>query len=319
MDKKVLILIIAGVIGILILGGIFYYIGIKVEEEQDVSSGQDEEIGEEAGEKPAEQKAPEKKPEAETSTPAKKAAFPDTGDFKIFYDKTENPKYANLNNIIKSSGVFEGLADFLNQILILQKDFPIIFGECGEPNAFYSPRDKQIAICDELLVDFAVNFAQFTKTEEELDTAITDATYFILFHELGHGLIDIYNLLYSGKEEDVVDQLATVILINLSEDGARAAITGANYFYLTSSQIGEGYPFWDEHSLNQQRYYNILCWVYGSDPKKYSDFVGAYGLPQERAVWCEREYQKISDFWDVTIYPFLQDKIRQEMDKSNNQ
>lgn len=308
-----------GVVIILILGGIFYYIGVQEEkDEQDAVSQQDEEASEKIGEEFIEQKTSEKKPEEEKSTSAKKAAFPDTGDFKIFYDKTENPDFTRLNNIIKSSGVFESLADFLNQILILQKDFPIIFGECGEPNAFYSPRDKQIAICDELLVDFATNFAQFTKTEEELDTAITDATYFILFHELGHGLIDVYNLLYSGKEEDVVDQLATVISINLTEEGARAAITGANYFYLTSSQIGEGYPFWDEHSLNQQRYYNILCWVYGSDPKKYSDFVGAYGLPKERAVWCEREYQKMSDFWDVTIYPFLQEKIREQMDKNNN-
>jgi hypothetical protein len=321
MDKRILILIIAvGVVGILILGGVFYYIGVKEEkkQEQDAASQQDEEKGGETDDKIDEQKAPEKKPETETSTTTKKSAFPDTGDFKIVYAETENPKYANLNNIIKNSGVFENLADFLNQILILQKDFPIIFGQCDTVNAFYSPQEKRIIICDELLENFGENFAYFTKTEEELDTAITDATYFILFHELGHGLIDVYDLVYSGKEEDVVDQLATVILLNLSEEGARAAVTGANYFYLTSSQIGEGYPFWDEHSLNQQRYYNILCWVYGSNPQKYGSFVGAYGLPQERAVWCEREYQKMSDFWDVAIYPFVQEKIRQGLDKNNN-
>ncbi|MFA4833890.1 MAG: DUF4344 domain-containing metallopeptidase [Patescibacteria group bacterium] len=243
-------------------------------------------------------------------------ALSDLGDFKIVYGETQNPKYAGLNELIKNSSVFENIASFLNLLLILQKDFPITFKECGFVNAYYTLEGKEIVICDELLEDFSYNFAYFINTEDELDKAVTDATFFIFFHELGHGLIDIYNLTYSGREEDVADQLSTVVLANLGEDGARAAITGANMFYITSSQIDAGsYPFWDEHSLNQQRYYNILCWVYGSNPEKYNDFVGTYGLPEERAVRCQREYEKMSQFWDVAIDPYVKEEIKKEMNK----
>ncbi|MCG2690049.1 DUF4344 domain-containing metallopeptidase [Candidatus Parcubacteria bacterium] len=249
-------------------------------------------------------------------TPPTKTVLLDLGDFKIFYGPTQNAFYEGLNQLVKDSGVFEGIANFLNVILILQKDFPITFQQCGFINAYYTLEGKEIVICTELLENFAQNFSYFTKSESELDRAITDATFFILFHELGHGLLDIYDLTYSGKEEDVADQLSTIALISFGEDGVRAAITGANLFYITSSNIDAGtYPFWDEHSLNQQRYYNILCWVYGSDSQKYNDFVGVYGLPQERAVRCEREYEKMSEFWDVAILPFVKEEVKSLMEE----
>jgi hypothetical protein len=241
---------------------------------------------------------------------SKKLAFEDVGDFKIVYGETQNPRYTYFNEIIKNSGSFENLAVFLNKVFILPQDFPIIFKECGFVNAYYTSEDKEIVICDELLESFTQNFSYIVGTKEEVDKAVSGATYFILFHELGHGLINIYNLTYSGKEEDVADQLASVILTSLGEDGPKAAITGANFFYISSSQIGEGYPFWDEHSLNQQRYYNILCWVYGSNPQKFNYFVGTYGLPQDRAARCQYEYEKMLEFWEVTIAPYARARIR---------
>jgi len=257
-----------------------------------------------------------KKEETKEEPVAEKTTLQDLGDFKIFYGPTQNPSYTGMNEVIKKSQVFEKVAATLNFILVLPKDFPITFAECGFANAYYTSDTKEIIICNELLEQFGQNFAYFVQTEAELDQAITDATYFILYHELGHGLIDIYNLNYSGREEDVVDQLSTLILSLAGEAGTRAAIAGANYFYLTSSQIDtSSYPFWDTHSMNQQRYYNILCWVYGSNPEKYNDLVNPSALPQERAVWCQREYQKISDFWDITIYPYLQEDIKKIMEE----
>jgi len=314
MSKKILVVLIGATV--LVGGGFFVYNYFpEYFPEEDVGTpGEEQDLGDEE-EVVKEEEPAGQEPEAEEATSSKKTAFLDAGDFKIVYGETQNYDYANLNLLISNSQVFENLVAFLNQILILQKDFPIIFQQCDTVNAFYNPQEDVIIICDELLQNFAQNFAYFVKSEEELDKAITAATYFILFHELGHGLIDIYDLTYSGKEEDVADQLASVVLINLSEDGAKAAITGANYFYITSSEIGPGFPFWDEHALNQQRYYNILCWVYGSNPQKYNYFVGTYGLPQERAVQCPREYQKMSDFWDITIYPYLQEKIKEQIEQ----
>jgi len=244
------------------------------------------------------------------SNSSKKLAFEDTGDFKVVYGKTQNPRYAEYNKLLESSRGFENIAAFLNNAFILQNDFPIVIEECGFINAYYTSDEKKIVICDELLENFTQNFTYIVNTKEEVDRAVTGAAYFILFHELGHGMIDIYALTYSGKEEDVADQLASVILTGLGEDGPKAAITGANYFYITSSEIGSGYAFWDEHALNQQRYYNILCWVYGSNPQKFNYFVGTYGLPQDRAERCQSEYEKMFEFWNATLTPYVKAQIK---------
>ncbi len=241
---------------------------------------------------------------------SKKLAFEDKGDFKIIYGKTQNPRYAYLNEMIKKSGSFETLAVFLNEAFILPQDFPIILKECGFVNAYYDSKGKEIVMCDELLENLSQNFSYILNTKEEVDSAVSGAAFFILFHELGHGLINVYNLSYSGKEEDVADQLASVILTGLGENGPKAAITGANFFYITSSQVGEGTAFWDEHSLNQQRYYNILCWVYGSNPPKFNYFVGNYGLPQDRAARCQYEYKKMLEFWDTALAPYVKMQIK---------
>ena len=241
---------------------------------------------------------------------SKKLAFEDTGDFKIVYGKTQNSRYAEYNKLLESSKGFESIAAFLNGAFILQKDFPIVIEECGFVNAYYTSDEKKIVICDELLDNLTQNFSYIINTKEEVDRAVTGAAYFILFHELGHGMIDVYGLTYSGKEEDVADQLASVILTGLGEDGPKAAITGANYFYITSSEISPGYAFWDEHALNQQRYYNILCWVYGSNPPKFNYFVGTYGLPQDRAARCQYEYEKMFKFWDANLTPYVKVQIK---------
>jgi len=278
MSKKKIIILLASIV--LVLAGL-YYLGTNEMPDQNNQSGT-----------------------------FKKLAFEDKGDFKIVYGETQNPKYTEHNKLLKDSGALENFAAFLNSVFILPQDFPIIFQQCDTVNAFYSQKDKEIIICDELLENLFQNFSYIVEPGDELNKAVSGATYFIIFHELGHGLIDVYDLTYSGKEEDVADQLASVILTGMGEDGPKVAITGANFFYITGSQIGEGYPFWDEHSLNQQRYYNILCWVYGSNPSKYNYFVGTYGLPEDRAARCQYEYEKMFEFWDAALTPYVKARLK---------
>ena len=61
------------------------------------------------------------------------------------------------------------------------------------------------------------------------------------------------------------------------------------------------------HSLNEQRYFNLLCWTYGSNPSENQYLVDEGFLPQNRAVWCADEYQKLSNSWDRLLEPNLKD------------
>ncbi len=64
-------------------------------------------------------------------------------------------------------------------------------------------------------------------------------------------------------------------------------------------------PYWDEHSLNEQRFYNTVCLIYGSDPDAWDDLVGEDDLPEERAEQCPDEYKQISTSWNRLLKPFL--------------
>ena len=60
-------------------------------------------------------------------------------------------------------------------------------------------------------------------------------------------------------------------------------------------------PFWDEHSLDAQRVYNIACLIYGSDPEVYNDLVGDDGLPSDRAERCPDEFAQKVKSWEKLL------------------
>ena len=51
-------------------------------------------------------------------------------------------------------------------------------------------------------------------------------------------------------------------------------------------------PYWNNHSLNIQRFYSIACLLYGNDPRTFADLPGAIGMPAARADGCAAEWQK---------------------------
>jgi hypothetical protein len=63
--------------------------------------------------------------------------------------------------------------------------------------------------------------------------------------------------------------------------------------------------FWDEHSLDVQRYYNILCWFFGSNPQENQTIVSEEGLAEERAIRCPGEHQQIYTSWGRLLSPYM--------------
>jgi hypothetical protein len=241
---------------------------------------------------------PSPTPTSQTSTPTgagtgTKAA--DRGDFKPFYSSASDPTNQVIENAAKDSRLVEEIASGLNQAFSLPRDVAIGMGECGEPNAFYSASDKQLIICYEL---FAFLLKVFQSDTDKVAGALT----FIIFHELGHAVIDIYQLPAVGREEDAADQLAALVLISGGADEAESVIAAAEFFDKISSNELD---FADEHSLNQQRVYNILCWLYGSNPKKYSTIVTSGILPQSRAERCPDEYNQVERSWNKLLEPYV--------------
>lgn len=242
-----------------------------------------------------------------TNTEKKKpntSAKEDKGDFIVSYPGVKDMKYQELDASIKQQKILENAAKQLNAALSLPRDITLSSLDCGTPNAFYQPTKHTIYICYELMELFYKVFENKGVAPAEANQRMFNAIQFVFLHELGHSLIHNYELGVTGKEEDASDQLATYVSIEEVENGEENALNGALTFILLSeNQDTKNLPYYDEHSLGPQRYYNILCWLYGHNPQKYQHLVPK-SLPEERAVRCSDEYAKFTKYWKKELKPF---------------
>jgi hypothetical protein len=224
--------------------------------------------------------------------------------FAVTYNPSQNPGHEQWRQVLSQNHVFEKVASRLNQTVRLPTSVAIELVDCNTVNAFYDPSHKRIIVCYELLDYFVSVFKGNTKDAAELGNAVLGATMFSFYHESGHGLIHLLDLPAVGREEDSVDQLATLILIASGDDGVAMALSGAYWFQL-QAKSDRKLAFWDEHGFDGQRFYNIVCLIYGSNPEKYDAFVSSGTLPKERAQRCPEEYVKIHNAWEKLLQPHL--------------
>lgn len=140
------------------------------------------------------------------------------------------------------------------------------------------------------------------------DAPVDDVYLHTLVHEVGHVLYSQYDLPLLAREEDAADALASVLLLEYADNGAKVVLNAATMFGLESqdSTVLEDTRFWSEHSLDIQRYYTTLCHVYGSNPEGYGDLVNDEdGLSVERAAGCVKEYERIRKGWLDVLQPYL--------------
>jgi hypothetical protein len=215
----------------------------------------------------------------------------DSGDFVLSI--RQGGSYTPYEQSLRQSEFLRGIVDHLNSLLALEEDIPIHVRECGTPNAFYDSSTRTVTLCYDLMADTAARFAEVELSSTEYQEAMSGAMTFILLHEIGHALIDVYDAPSTGREEDAADNFATLLLLAQGYDGAKSVAFAAGFW---ATRIGST-PAWDEHSLDEQRVYNLLCYLYGSDPEAYASIVPSEVLPQERAERCPDEYAKIRSAW----------------------
>jgi hypothetical protein len=194
----------------------------------------------------------------------------------------------------------------LNDRIALPFDIDISFQDCDEPGAYYDPETHGLTLCHQLIDEYYQLFSRGIKDEKKLDEAVMCATAATFFHELGHALIDVWKLPVTGKEEDAVDQLSTLVLIDHTEEGEKLALDWALSFkYYAERDKRLEKLYWDEHSFDEQRYYDIICLIYGRDPERHAGLVGDATLPEERAELCREDYPKIYASWARLLQPHL--------------
>jgi hypothetical protein len=178
-----------------------------------------------------------------------------------------------------------------------------------EPGEDGDEHDRpRIIMCYELIPDYLELFARDTEDPKEIGEQVVSAMYFTFFHEVGHALVDNLALPVVGREEDAVDQLATLLLLQMGDQGVGAAFAAANAFaaeQLAANEDDDGPELWDEHSMSGQRMYDMLCMIYGSNPEAFAELVGDDGVPETRADQCPGSYEQTVRAWQALLQPHL--------------
>jgi hypothetical protein len=144
---------------------------------------------------------------------------------------------------------------------------------------------------------------------EQLAEFVSGNMLFVLLHELGHTTIEELDLPVLGKEEDAADAFASLTLIHIKSEFSEHVLAEAakGWFMADRRDSKEGEPvvYYDEHGLNQQRAFQIVCYMVGADPVRFKDLAEETKLPKDRQQSCSEDYRTAAKAWGVLLQPHV--------------
>jgi hypothetical protein len=147
------------------------------------------------------------------------------------------------------------------------------------------------------------------QAKKQLVEFVVGNIIFVMAHEMGHALISEMNMPVLGREEDAADSFAIVTALKLHTAGSeRVLIEAAKGWVLSSKRDkkqGNKLAFYDEHGLDLQRSYNVVCFLVGFDPEKFKTLAAETKLPEERQTSCVRDYKTTTWSWDEMLKPHV--------------
>ena len=132
---------------------------------------------------------------------------------------------------------------------------------------------------------------------------------FVVFHEMGHALAGQLRLPILGHAEDAADSFATLALLDEgSEFSVNVLVQAARGMFLMDRRDrknGDAPDFYDAHSLDRQRAFQIVCLMVGSEAKQFKELADRVHLPESRQRSCRDDYDSAKNAWQSVLKPHL--------------
>jgi hypothetical protein len=254
---------------------------------------------------------------AATHVEARKAA-PEPNRIDIAYVKPKSAGNEPAYKLLAEHQVLEKIRELLSPLRLPHRIL-LQTRDCDGISNAWSNEDS-VTVCYEYVNDIWKNApAQTTPTGiAPIDTLIGPLLD-VFLHEAAHAIFASLQTPLLGREEDAADQFSAYMMLKFDKDEARRLILGSAYQYkgdMASPTITiKQQNFADEHGTPAQRFFNLLCTAYGSDPKLFADVVEKGFLPEERAVGCEREYVQLSRAFTTLIGPHVDARLARKLNK----
>ena len=191
-------------------------------------------------------------------------------------------------------------------------------------NAWYRREDSgpTVTVCYELLKTISQSMPKETTADgiTPMDAVVGQAVWLVL-HEVGHAVFDIFHVPIFGHSEDAADNFATYVMLQFGQKQAWRWINGAAWAwrgyvadYRTDPVIQQKLVgFASNHGQPQERFYNLMCLAYGADPTTFAELTKSGFLPPNRAPNCKYEYQTLLDAVDQEIEPHVDQVVRRRV------
>jgi hypothetical protein len=233
----------------------------------------------------------------------------DKGKAVPFYGSASSSEQQQFLDAAKNSHLADRMASVVNGSLYLRQNLAVGFESCGRVNAFFEPQRSAIVVCTEFLemvaktakadIDFMMKLPR-----EQFAKGIDGLLWGVFFHELGHAVIAINRVPVTGREEDVADEFSAWYAMNFLDVSRTPVIAPTIWLWgrmakersIPTMAEDERKGFLaNEHSLDEQRIYNIACLALGSGTESGARAAAFAKLPEQRAQRCQSEYAR-ADF-----------------------
>lgn len=202
-------------------------------------------------------------------------------------------RWRDLQAEVRDSGVLEDAAQDLTSSVALPEALTVEVTSCDDGTG-YLQGEALVEMC---LQDLATTREELEQADvDDVDATVRGIWRETFAHEAGHAVIDLLDLPFTGREEDVADQFAAWRLAESGDEEDVDALLSSALEYSVLASAYEADPN-DEHASDAARAVNYLCYVYGSDPDAWGQLVDDEPLTQERADQCPDEWEQLRLGW----------------------
>lgn len=150
---------------------------------------------------------------------------------------------------------------------------------------------------------------------------------FATLHEVGHLTIQDLGLPVLGREEDAADSFAVINMLKFDNQFSDTILIQASRGWFMSDLRAKKQKvpmvFYDEHGLDRQRAYNIVCLMVGGNAEKFAKAAELTKMPEERQGNCEGDFSNASWSWNKVLETHMrkpdQEKVAVEVKYGESQ
>jgi len=169
--------------------------------------------------------------------------------------------------------------------------------------------EQRVVQTTALIADYPRVAGLSDEEKRKLVEFVSGNMLFVFGHEAGHALINELGIPVIGREEDGADSFSTLMALKIGARYADSvlvnAATGWFYSERRNRRDHAKMVYYDEHGIDLQRAYNIVCLMVGSNPEKFSGLAQETGMPEQRQGTCQGDYSNASWSWDKVLKPHL--------------